>query len=101
MGLRLRPTSCTGANKLQKDLDLSRRTLTDQAELYRVHEAEQLQRLTSLGQRNSELEGTMAELRGQRDLLLAELADLRLRLGNHTPAKKMRSKSPASKEAKR
>jgi chromosome segregation ATPase len=91
----------TGANKLQKDLESSHRTLADQAELYRVHETEQLQRLTSLGQRNSVLEGTMSELRGQRDLLLAELADLRLRLESHAPVKKVRSKSSTTKEAKR
>lgn len=91
----------TGANKLQKDLELSRRALADQAEICRAREVEQLQRVTSLGQRNSELEGTMAELRGQRDLLLVELADLRLRSENRTPAKKVRNKPPAGNEAKR
>lgn len=69
-----------GSAKLQKELEQARRILADQTELHRQRLTEKQQQAETLRQRNGELEGSVAELRGQRDQLLRDVDGLRLRL---------------------
>lgn len=77
--------------KLQKELEQARRMLVNQAELLGRQMTEKQQQAETLRQRNGELEGSVAELRAQRDLLLRDVADLRLRLERLPAAKATRS----------
>jgi hypothetical protein len=76
------------ATRLQKDLGLSQRVQADQADLHRQQGREKQEQADALRQRNGELEGSLAELRGQRDHLLTDIANLRLRLESKPSAKK-------------
>lgn len=82
----------TNLSKAQKELEASRRTLGEQAELHRSQLSEQRQRVEIASQRSAELDGTLTEIRGQRDLLLIEVGELRRRLESSVPVKKPRSK---------
>lgn len=74
--------------KLHKELEQARRMLVDQAELIGRQMTEKQQQAETLRQRNGELEGSVAELREQRDLPLRDVADLRQRL-ERLPATKV------------
>lgn len=76
-----------GSAKLQKELEQARRIVVDQTELHRQKMAEKQQQTETLRQRNGELEGSVTELRGQRDLLLRDVEGLRLRLETLPAAK--------------
>lgn len=76
-----------GSAKLQKELDQARRVLTEQTDLHRQKMTEKQQQTGTLRQRNGELEGSVAELRGQRDQLLRDVEGLRLRLESLPAAK--------------
>ncbi len=77
--------------KLQKELEQASRMLVNQTELLGRQMTEKQQQAETLRQRNGELEGSVAELRAQRDLLLRDAADLRLRLERLPAAKATRS----------
>lgn len=68
------------ATKLQKELEQVRRMFTDLTELHRQQISEKQQQAEELRQRNGELEGSVTELRGQRDQLLRDAEELRLRV---------------------
>jgi len=80
------------AAKLQKELELARRTLAEQAELHRQQTAEKQQQAETLRQRAGELEGSVTELRGQRDQLVRDLDGLRKRLESMSTAKTARAR---------
>jgi chromosome segregation ATPase len=82
--------------KLHKELEQARRMLVDQAELLGRQMTEKQQQAETLRQRNGELEGSVAELRAQRDLLLRDVADLRLRLERVPAAKAAPARSVGS-----
>ncbi|MDP1541795.1 MAG: DNA-binding protein [Polycyclovorans sp.] len=82
------------AAKLQKDLDQARRLFIDQTELHRQQMAEKQQQADVLRDRQSELDVSFAELRGQRDLLLRDVEGLKLRL-ERQPAAKVAKVRPA------
>lgn len=88
--------------KLQKELELARRMVADQAELHRLQLAEKQKQADAFRQKNGELDGSIAELKGQRDQLLREVADLRQRLETlpaptPTPARRVkRSPKPGA-----
>lgn len=73
------------ASKLQKELVQTRRTLAEQAELQRQQLLAQQQAFDALHQRNGELEGSVTELRRQRDQLSHSLNEQRLRQESITP----------------
>lgn len=77
--------------KLQKDLAMCQRLMADQTELHRQQVTEKQVQTEELRQRNGELEGSFTELRWQREQLLRDLADMRLRLESKTPVKKVRA----------
>jgi len=79
------------ATKLQKDFAMSQRVQVDQVELHRQQVTEKHVQVEELRQRNGELEGSLTELRGQREQLLRDVADMRLRLERKTPVKKVRA----------
>jgi chromosome segregation ATPase len=89
--------------KLHKELEQARRMLVDQSELLGRQMTEKQQQAETLRQRNGELEGCVAELRVQRDLLLRDVADLRLRLESLPPARQVKVKagSPGITKASR
>lgn len=76
------------AVRLQKDLEQARRMFSDQTELHRQQMADKQQQADVLRQRLGELDGSLVELRGQRDLLLRDVEGLRLRL-ERVPAAKV------------
>ena len=78
--------------KAQRELEQTRRALNDQAELHRQNDAERQRQAERLSQRNGELEGSVAELREQRDQLKEDLANLRLRLEGVLPVKVPRAR---------
>lgn len=80
------------AAKLQKELELTRRVLADQAELHRQQTAEKHQQAETLRQRAGELEGSVTELRGQRDQLIRDLEGLRTRLESMSTARPARAR---------
>lgn len=88
--------------KLPKELEQARRMLGDQAELLGRQMTEK-QQTETLRQRYGELEGSVVELRVQRDLLLRDVADLRLRLESLPPARQVKVKagSPGITKASR
>ncbi len=79
------------ATKLQKDLAMCQRVQADQTELHRHQVTEKQVQTEELRQRNGELEGSLAELRGQREQLLRDMAQMRLRLESKAPVKKVRA----------
>lgn len=84
--------------RLQKELEQARRMVIDQAELHGQQMTEKQQQAETLKQRNGELEGSVAELRGQRDQLLRDADGLRLRL-ERLPAAKAVKAPPAKANA--
>lgn len=78
------------ATKLQKELEQARRMFADLTELHRQQISEKQQQAEGLRQRNGELEGSVSELRGQRDQLLRDMDGLRLRLESLSAAKTAR-----------
>lgn len=79
------------ATRLQKDLTMNQRLLADQTELHRQQLSEKQHQADGLRQRNGELEGGLAEMRGQREQLLQDIANLRLRQESKPSVKKVRS----------
>ena len=79
------------ATKLQKDLAMCQRVQADQTELHRQQVTEKQVQAEELRQRNGELEGSLAELRVQREQLLRDLVDMRSRLESKIPVKKVRA----------
>lgn len=73
------------ASKLQKELEQTRRTLVEQTELQHQQLIDKQQAYDALGQRCGGLEGSVAELREQRDQLNQSLGELRLRLASAAP----------------
>lgn len=65
--------------KVQKDLELSRRKLSEQDEHHRTQVAERQTQFETLRHRNGELEGIAVELRAQRDQMGREIDILRQR----------------------
>lgn len=65
--------------KVQKDLELSRRKLSEQEEHHRTQVAERQTQVETLRHRNGELEGIAVELRAQRDQMGREIDILRQR----------------------
>ena len=87
------------ATKLQKELAMSQRVQADQTELHRQQVTEKHVQVEELRQRNGELEGSLAELRGQREQLLRDMADMRSRLESKPAVKKARAvKAPKKNE---
>jgi len=80
--------------KRQKDLDQARRMFSDQTEVHRQQMADKQQQADALRQRLGELDGSLVELRGQRDLLLRDVEGLRQRL-ERVPAAKAAKVRPA------
>ncbi len=78
------------ATRLQKDLVMSQRVQADQTEVHRQQVTEKQVQAEALRQRNGELEGSLTELRGQREQLLRDVADMRLRLESKQAMKKVR-----------
>lgn len=78
------------ATKLQKDLAMCQRVQADQMELHRQQGTEKQVQADELRQRNGELEGSLAELRGQREQLLRDMADMRSRAESKPAVKKAR-----------
>lgn len=76
--------------KLQKELEQGRRMFAALTELHRQQISEKQQQAEGLRQRNGELEGSVTELRGQRDQLLRDMDGLRLRLERLPAAKTVR-----------
>jgi chromosome segregation ATPase len=66
--------------KIQKELEQSRRTLSEQVEHHRTQLAERQKQVETLRHRNGELEGIVVELRGQRDQMGSEIDSLRQRV---------------------
>ena len=97
------------ASKYQKELEQVRRSLTEQLELQRQQTTQKQQALDALRQRAGELEGSVAELRGQRDRLSSQLDALRLReeiapaskTSTKTTLKRSLSNVPSPKRFKR
>jgi len=79
------------ATKLQKDLAMCQRVQVDQTELHRQQVTEKQVQAEELRQRNGELEGSLAELRWQREQLLKDMADERSRLESKPEVKKVRT----------
>lgn len=67
------------AGRLQKELEQSRHTLATQTELQHRQLVDKQQAIDTLGQRCGGLEGSVAELRAQRDQLSHALEELRFR----------------------
>lgn len=91
--------------KVQKELEQSRRILNDQADHHRTQVAERQRQIEELRQRNGELEGSVAELRAQRDQLGRDIDSLRQRLeavaaATPAPAKRVKRSSAPTKMAK-
>lgn len=79
------------AAQLQKDALASQRALADQTELHRKVVAEKQVQADELRQRNGALEGSVAELRGQREQqLLQDRANRRPRVATQPTLKKAR-----------
>ncbi len=94
------------STKHQKELEQARRMFVDQTELHRQQMTEKQQQAETLRQRNGELEGSVAELRGQRDQLLRDVDGLRLRLeslpvAKVAPARQVKVRSPGIAKASR
>lgn len=87
--------------KLHKELEQARRMLGDQAELLGRQMTEKQHQTETLRQRNGELEGSVTELRAQRELLLSDVADLRLRLESLPPVHQVKAGSPGIAKATR
>ena len=81
------------AAKLHKEWEQARRVLAEQAELHRQQTAERHRQAEALRQRAGELEGSVTELRAQRDQLSRDLDVLRRRL-EKMPTAKPGSKRP-------
>lgn len=79
------------AARLQKDLAMSQRVQADQTELHRQQVTEKHVQVEELRQRNGELEGSLAELRGQREQLLKDIADVRSQLNGKLAVRKART----------
>jgi hypothetical protein len=78
------------ASQLQKDLLASQHLQADQTELHRKVVTEKQVQTDELRQRNGELEGSVAELRGQREQLLQDRTNRRPRLVSQPALKKVR-----------
>ena len=78
------------AAQLQKDVLTSQRLQADQTEMHRKVVTEKQVQADELRQRNGELEGSVAELRGQREQLLQDRANRRPRLASQPALKKVR-----------
>lgn len=88
------------STKLQKELEQAHRMFVDQTELHRQQMTEKQQQAEALRQRNGELEGSVAELRGQRDQLLRDVDGLRLRLENVSATTAARARPVKADSAK-
>ena len=67
------------STKIQKDLEQSRRALSEQMDNHRMQLAERQTQVESLRHSNGELEGIIVELRAQRDQMVREIDNLRQR----------------------
>ena len=65
---------------MQKELEQSRRALSEQMDNHRMQLAERQTQVETLRHSNGELEGIVVELRGQRDQMGREIESLRQRL---------------------
>ncbi|WP_180126956.1 DNA-binding protein [Rhodoferax sp. BLA1] len=65
---------------VQKELEQSRRTLSNQLDSRRTQLAERQSQVEALRHRNGELEGIVVELRGQRDQMTRDIDSLRQRV---------------------
>ncbi len=77
--------------KGQKELEQSRRTLSDQLDSHRTQLAERQTQIEALRHRNGELEGMVVELRDQRDQMVRDIDSLRQRV-EALPVKKSAAK---------
>jgi chromosome segregation ATPase len=68
------------STKMQKELEQSRRALSEQMDNHRMQLAERQTQVETLRHSNGELEGIVVELRGQRDQMGREIESLRQRL---------------------
>ncbi|WP_198674740.1 hypothetical protein [Rhodoferax ferrireducens] len=94
------------STKLQKELEQARRIPADQTELHRQQMTEKQRQAETLRQRNGELGGSVAELRGQRDQLQRDVDGLRLRLESLSApkaasARQVKAASPGTAKASR
>ena len=85
-------------SKVQKELEQSRRTLSDQMEHHRIQITERQTQVEALRHRNGELEGMVVELRTQRDQMGKDIDILRQR-AETPPAEKVPPKRRVRRDA--
>lgn len=86
------------STKIQKELEQTRRTLSEQVEEHRKQVAERQTQLEALRHRNGELEGIVVELRTQRDQMGRDIDLLRQR-AEVPPAEKGAPKRRVKRDA--
>ena len=84
--------------KAQKELEQSRRTLSEQTESHRTQITERQSQIEALRHRNGELEGMVVELRAQRDQMGSEIDSMRQR-AEAPPVEKALSKRRVKRDA--
>lgn len=84
--------------KAQKELEQSRRTLSEQTESHRTQITERQSQIEALRHRNGELEGMVVELRAQRDQMGSEIDSMRQR-AEAPPVEKAPSKRRVKRDA--
>lgn len=93
------------STKVQKELEQSRRTLSDQVEHHRTQVGERQTQIETLRHRNGELEGMVVELRTQRDQMGKDIDSLRQRaeappVENVAPKRRVRRDAVPTKAIK-
>ena len=86
------------STKIQKELEQSRRALSEQMDNHRMQLAERQTQVEKLRHSNGELEGIVVELRAQRDQMGRELDSLRQR-AEAPPAEKAPTKRRVKRDA--
>ena len=86
------------STKVQKELEQSRRTVSEQVEDHRRQLAERQTQVEALRHRNGELDGIVVELRAQRDQMGREIDSLRQR-AEAPPAEKVAPKRRVKRDA--
>lgn len=86
------------STKIQKELEQSRRTLSEQMDNHRIQLAERQTQVETLRHSNGELEGIAVELRAQRDQMGREMDSLRQR-AESPPAEKVTPKRRVKRDA--
>lgn len=86
------------STKIQKELEQSRRTLSEQVEEHRRQVAERQTQVEALRHRNGELDGIVVELRAQRDQIGREIDSLRQR-AEAPPSEKVAPKRRVKRDA--